>query len=548
MRFGLNLKNFKKIHEDNNKAVLMHDSGHHFVIDKTKLDGKLRSQLSQLPIKMADGGDVENASQMPAQDDLSDVENTPVTTPDEQQQDPGLLDSVGNAIGNFLNYGSDENIAKRKADLAAQEQANGMAPNVDENAITYPSEDVNRMPAQEGATPQSQYQDVGIPDPSQYYGKALGEAKQGLQQQYNADVESAKLQQQQAQNEQQMMQKFMQDHQTNLQSYLQDRDKILDEMKNNVIDPNRYVNNMSTGSKIASAIGMIAGGLGSAFTGGPNPAMKFLNDQIERDVAAQRANMQNKGNLLAALDSKYRNITDSENMLRSIYAGNIAAKMRENAAKTAEPMAKARLLQAAGQLDAQYAQPLSQMAFQKTMIQHLQNPNGGFQPEEAVPYLIKDPTIQTKAFQEIKDAKNVVKLAPQIMQAFDQASKASLSKATPGLESAGQKAFSALINTTVTGLEGTARQAAFESIMRNLRPQFGDSPSTLASKRQATINYLMSKTAAPVSRGYHIDLNRFPETSYDRLRQELQQSGPQQIAHFNGVPYVKVQGGWKRVQ
>lgn len=157
-------------------------------------------------------------------------------------------------------------------------------------------------------------------------------------------------------------------------------------------------------------------------------------------------------------------------------------------------------------------------------------PGAQVDPSTLVPQTV--PTAQqAKAFEEIKDNQNIAKIAGPSIAAFDQAAKevrpmtggtgTSMTAFVPhipfvgDIESAGQKAFSGAANTTVKDVEGTARQAAFESLKNNFRPQFGDSDATIASKRAGWINYLASHSAAPVNKAYGIDLQKYPSTSFD---------------------------------
>ena len=59
------------------------------------------------------------------------------------------------------------------------------------------------------------------------------------------------------------------------------------------VDAKRYLQSMSTGSKIATGIGMLLSGLGGN-RGNDNSVMKFLNDQIARDIDAQKDDLGRK--------------------------------------------------------------------------------------------------------------------------------------------------------------------------------------------------------------------------------------------------------------
>ncbi len=152
-------------------------------------------------------------------------------------------------------------------------------------------------------------------------------------------------------------------------------------------------------------------------------------------------------------------------------------------------------------------------------------------PAQAV--LKKAPVdLRAKALEEIKDNQNIAKIAGPSLEAFDKAAQdtrpmtggidgTSGSAFVPHIpfvgdfETPGQKAFSGMANTTVKEVEGTARQAAFDSIKDNFRPQFGDSDANIARKRAGWINYLQSHTASPVNDSFGNHLSQYSSTTID---------------------------------
>lgn len=56
------------------------------------------------------------------------------------------------------------------------------------------------------------------------------------------------------------------------------------------IDPDRYMNNLTPGSKVMTSIGLALSGMGSGLTGQQNMAMNTLQTNIERDIKAQQTN------------------------------------------------------------------------------------------------------------------------------------------------------------------------------------------------------------------------------------------------------------------
>ena len=57
---------------------------------------------------------------------------------------------------------------------------------------------------------------------------------------------------------------------------------------NTTVDPNRYFASMSTGGKIATALGLVLGGIGAG-NDGVNRAVGVIDNAINRDVEAQKA-------------------------------------------------------------------------------------------------------------------------------------------------------------------------------------------------------------------------------------------------------------------
>lgn len=167
--------------------------------------------------------------------------------------------------------------------------------------------------------------------------------------------------------------------------------------------------------------------------------------------------------------------------------------------------------------------------------------------------------LRDKAFEDIKDAQNITNIAQKSLDAFDQAAKevrpmtagtgTSLTAFVPRMESPGQKIWQGLANTTVKGVEGTARQAAFDSLKKNFMPQFGDSDATIAQKRTGYINYLKSHLSSPTNKGNGIDLSKFASTSLpDNFGQMSQTKAPAIVQGatkiYNNKTYKVVGDQW----
>lgn len=65
-------------------------------------------------------------------------------------------------------------------------------------------------------------------------------------------------------------------------------DALIQAYQDKKLDPNRYLNSMSTGQKLLSGIALILGGAGGGASGQPNLAANMMNNAIERDIDSQK--------------------------------------------------------------------------------------------------------------------------------------------------------------------------------------------------------------------------------------------------------------------
>jgi hypothetical protein len=117
---------------------------------------------------------------------------------------------------------------------------------------------------------------------------------------------------------------------------------------------------MSSGQKIGTAIGLLLGGMSSGISG-HNPALEFMNQQIDRDIQAQKFDQENRVTLFNAYLHQYGNAVTAEGMTRATLAGAYASQIRQAAANSDIPMAKAAGLLGAAQFERQII-PLVQNA------------------------------------------------------------------------------------------------------------------------------------------------------------------------------------------
>src|SRR6266851_1726013 len=73
------------------------------------------------------------------------------------------------------------------------------------------------------------------------------------------------------------------------------------DFKEGKINPNQLWEQSDFGSKASALIGIVLGGIGAAYTGGPNQALGVIQKQIDRNIDAQVKNKQNQESMINTL-------------------------------------------------------------------------------------------------------------------------------------------------------------------------------------------------------------------------------------------------------
>jgi hypothetical protein len=121
--------------------------------------------------------------------------------------------------------------------------------------------------------------------------------------------------------------------------------------------------------------------------------------------------------------------------------------------------------------------------------------------------------LQAKAFEEVKSAKEINALAPQIEAAFQMASSRN-----PNTSANGKKQLAALLYTTVKETEGTSRKQAFDAIDDKMIPSgLLARPGENESKLETIGKYLQSKSSYPITGGHGIELSKYASTTPYRM-------------------------------
>lgn len=378
------------------------------------------------------------------------------------------------------------------------------------------SSDMNAGPAlpMTAAPQQPQQMQPGMSDPYgtqayfDNYSSGLNEAKAGIQGQAQAEGQVGQAQAESLQQGITAQEQRLKDFDEHRAEYDAERKKFIEDSQK--IDPNRYLGNMGTGQKITTAIGLILGGMGGGLTHQENPAMKFLQTQINNDIEAQKENAGRTKTLLEANFKHFQNMRDATDMTRVMLMGVTENKLKQAAAKAQDPLAKARALQAAGQLDMQAAPILSQMAMRRSLLSGAAT--GQIDPSSVIRMVVPEKD-QQEAYKELKEAQEQIKGKDAALQAFDQIGE---------LNTIGNRVTSPLqTSRQVTALRDNlgvqiARAAAgrvneYEfAAAKKFFPEPGDDPKTVAIKRGALTKFVQEKMNHPILNAYGIKMGQTP--------------------------------------
>lgn len=183
---------------------------------------------------------------------------------------------------------------------------------------------------------------------------AVGQEIKGLGERMGAEKELGQAQSGIEAQSLKQSQNAMADYQAAQAAARQSQEQLMHDINNSHVDPQRLWHNASTGQKVAGIIGIIMSGFGSG-GGRENLALKTLNEQITRDIDAQKQDVENKKSLYSFNLQQFRNETDAASMTR-VQLNDIALhKLSMAAAENKTPQAQAAYDIAAGELKKQNA-------------------------------------------------------------------------------------------------------------------------------------------------------------------------------------------------
>ncbi len=400
------------MHKEEKDHFVMHDKrdGKAFKVAKSGLSEAHMSKVR----KMAEGGEVD------------DGEEDAIPT-----QAPSNLDAL------YTNSGQP---APESPVIIPEESANFASPaDLDKLAAKLPRGGDNEKPEATAVNPNTQadmpmggMQQTSYESPQSSTASAMGDLQasndkiigdqvKALQASGAAAQVAAATQAKIYADQAQKMQVLQQQTQQRYAALDKEQEQLKQDVASSKIEPNRIWANAGTGNKIMASIGILLSGMGSGLTGGPNLAMQVIDKTIDNDIAAQKAELGKKENLLSRNYRKYGDVQAATAatalQLNTITQAQIAAA----ASKASGPAAQAQAGQAIAQLQLQSNQYKQQIAMFQ-MAQPAQGPQGEISPQKLLMgiksgYIPKDASASVMKeygeYQQMKTAENSLKKAYQ---------------------------------------------------------------------------------------------------------------------------------------
>ncbi len=403
-------RGFKKVSENEHHAIMRHPAGHEIKIAKKNLSPELHKQLSALPIqKLAKGGEVSidtagDASRLDAGFGKVIVKTSKVKDDSGVQKFADGGEAERNIWDNVLTAASSPQMAPLAASMSPEGkeqlpqspviprdtpetlQAEKAAASPDA-ALVPESADVSQP-----NIPQTPNMPVDADPLSKVNDSQIAGLKSGFGQQQAGVNAAAKAEGDLGTQEQATLQKGQADL-ANLQAHYQDQSQKVQSEMDNVskdylaghIDPARFWNSKTDLGKFSTAFGLILGGLGASFTG-HNPALEFLNHQIDRDIEAQKAEFGKKDNLLTHLHQQFGDITSAAQAAKAMQLDVLDNQLKMAAAQAKGPLAQASALKASGEIQMQKAQILQPLIMRQAVLKGMDA--GHINPSMAVSVLV----------------------------------------------------------------------------------------------------------------------------------------------------------------
>lgn len=388
----------------------------------------------------------------------------------------------------------------------------------------------SQQPAQQNATPDNLNSPKPPQGPNDPYGteayynsleQGIQEQKAGLAGEATALGKQGEQQAAVLKNAQAQQQQALNTYKSNYDKINQSVQTLQQAIQDQHIDPRHYVNSMSTGSQIGTMIGLVLGGLSAGLSHQPNMALSYFNDQINKDIDAQKAELGKKENLLSNNMKQYGNLRDAMDMTRVQQSMIVGNQLQQAAAQNASPLAQARAAQEVGKIDQSNAATLSQIAMRRTLLQG--GANGKIDPARIVNMVVPEGQ-RAAANKELEEAQMMNKSRDNLLGSFDKLAKINTIGNRIGSPIQSKKQVDAIVGPLVAGLSKETAGRFTEKDSGMLAPLFpspGDDDQTLNIKRSQMEKLIGEKMNFPILNTYGIQtggMGRYGEGGQKKIQ------------------------------
>jgi hypothetical protein len=275
------------------------------------------------------------------------------------------------------------------------------------------------------------------------------------------------------------------------------------------VDPKRLYNNMDTGDKVLAAIGLILG----AFGRNGNQSVEVLQNAVNRDIDAQKAEIAAKGDKInaqrgvyAQMLSRFGDERQADAATRIALIQNSQLKAQEIASKYKSPEIQANAQQLFAQLEVQKQEALLKFQQSAQVKNSIQGNDSVFGRVMAV--VPKE--LQGEAIKEVKAVSDWNKLTNDLQTEYQTLNKVgAVSAKTPGFlggERGSYQAGKAKIAGALVGkVPGIKSDSDFKNIVEPMLPAPMDTESEQVKKMNKFTSWLASQgPSAPILEGYGV--------------------------------------------
>lgn len=346
----MDISHFKLLKEDNENFHIGHPSGKSMVVAKSGLSSKAQGIVQKLKSSqmLADGGAVD-----PAQGKiiLGDAPGNP------------YLDQSAEQMSQSMMSGAPIQISAPEGGVRFADGEEKVVPAYEAAVAQVDAPVEQRAPAAINPAAQKMAGSAFDSEMAANNKMAAAEAQQG--QEESRDIQAAEQQVEKLPTQNEILNKFRAKDDELFQKYMDQK-----------VDPERFYKNQSTGSKIAGALSLILGGIGSGITGGENVGLKMMQTAVERDIEAQKNEQGKAFNLYKMNQEAYGNSAAANLATQNqIYTG-LQYKLKQAEANAKTPLALAKY-QA---LNAQIAQKKSENNLKMSFLYPSAESGGGAEP------------------------------------------------------------------------------------------------------------------------------------------------------------------------